>query len=107
MERTESKEPHEHIPHGHGHTHDPAEIRKIVNRLAKAVGHLDSVKRMVENGQDCADVLIQLSAVRAEINNTGKLLLREHLSHCIVEAVAEHDDAAVEKMNHAIDLFMK
>ena len=31
----------------HGHTHDPKEVRLIVNRLAKAIGHLESVKRMV------------------------------------------------------------
>ena len=39
--------------HDHGHTHDPKEVRAIVNRLAKAVGHLESVKHMVEEGRDC------------------------------------------------------
>ena len=93
--------------HDHTHTHDPEEIKAIVNRLSRAVGHLDSVKRMVQNGQDCSDVLIQLSAVKAEINNAGKLILKEHMEHCIVEAVEEHDTEAIEKMNSAIDKFMK
>jgi DNA-binding FrmR family transcriptional regulator len=91
----------------HTHTHDPEEVKAIVNRLAKAVGHLDSVKRMVEDGKDCSDVLIQLSAVRSEINNAGKLILKEHMEHCIVEAVEQHDDEAIQKMNRAIDQFMK
>lgn len=102
----EEHKEHSH-PHNHTHTHDPQEIKAIVNRLARATGHLESVKKMVEDGRDCADVLIQLSAVRSEINNAGKLLLKEHMEHCIVEAVEEHDTEAVEHMNRAIDMFIK
>ncbi len=93
--------------HDHSHTHDPAEIKKIVNRLSKSIGHLESVKRMVEDGRDCTDVLVQLAAVRSEINNAGKALLKEHMAHCIVEAVEENDDEAVAKLNDVIDKFMK
>lgn len=89
--------------HDHGHTHDPKEMRAIVNRLAKAVGHLESVKHMVEDGRDCSDVLIQLAAVKAAINNTEKLILKQHISHCIVDAVESGDDEAIEKLNQAID----
>ena len=62
---------------------------------------------MFLDGQDCADVLIQLAAIKGEVNNAGKALLKEHLEHCIVEAVAEDDKDAVDKMNKAIDMFMK
>lgn len=93
--------------HNHSHTHDPQEIKAIINRLSKSIGHLDSVRKMLEDGRDCADVLIQLAAVRSEINNAGKLLLKEHMEHCIVEAVQENDKAAIERMNRAIDMFMK
>ena len=58
----------------HSHTHNPDEIRAIVNRLKRSVGHLDKVRRMVENGDDCSDVLIQLSAVKSEINNLSNLV---------------------------------
>jgi DNA-binding FrmR family transcriptional regulator len=99
---------HEHGHHTeHGHTHDPKEMKKIINRISRAIGHLNSVKGMMEDGKDCADVLIQLAAVRSEINNAGKALLKEHLDHCIVEAVAENDQEAILHMNKAIDQFMK
>ncbi len=62
---------------------------------------------MVEDGRDCTDVLVQLAAVRSEINNAGKALLKEHMAHCIVEAVEENDDEAVAKLNDVIDKFMK
>ena len=80
--------------HNHSHTHDPQQVRAIVNRLKRSIGHLDKVRRMVEDGEDCADVLIQLSAVKSEINNTGKLILKQHMEHCIVEAVRENDQTA-------------
>ena len=91
----------------HSHTHDPKAMRAIVNRLSRSIGHLESVKRMIENGQDCADVLVQLAAVRSEINNAGKALLKEHLDHCIVEAVQVNDQDSIAKINAAIDKFMK
>ena len=93
--------------HNHSHTHDPQQVRAIVNRLKRSIGHLDKVRRMVEGGEDCADVLIQLSAVKSEINNTGKLILKQHMEHCIVEAVRENDQTSIDKMNEAIDRFMK
>ena len=91
----------------HSHTHDPQQTRAIINRLKRSIGHLDKVRRMVEDGEDCADVLIQLSAVKSEINNTGKLILKQHMEHCIVEAVRENDQTSIDKMNEAIDRFMK
>ncbi len=95
---------HKHL---HGHVHSAEEKKAVVNRLSKAIGHLEAVKRMVENDADCSDVLIQLAAVRSAINNTGKVVLKNHMNHCIVEAVEEHDLEAVEKLNQAIDKFMK
>jgi DNA-binding FrmR family transcriptional regulator len=91
----------------HSHTHDPEHIRQIVNRLSRSLGHLESVRAMVERGEDCSDVLIQLAAVRGEINKISKLILREHLEHCIAHAVEEHDLDAIERMNDAIDKLLK
>lgn len=99
---------HEHShEHGHHHVHSEKEKKAVVNRLAKAIGHLEAVKRMVERDADCSEVLIQLAAVRSAINNTGKVVLKNHMNHCIVEAVKEHDMEAIERLNKAIDQFMK
>lgn len=97
---------HDHM-HEHGHVHSPEEKKAVINRLSKAIGHLEAVKRMVEKDADCSDVLIQLAAVRSAINNTGKVVLKNHLNHCIVEAVEENDMEVIERLNQAIDKFMK
>ena len=97
---------HEHT-HDHGHVHSPEHTIKIRNRLAKAIGHLERVKHMVEDDRDCAEVLIQLAAVRSALNNTGKEILKEHMSHCLIEAIESKQFAEIEELNKAIDQFIK
>lgn len=75
----------------------------ILNRLSRAIGHLNAVKTMIENGRDCSEVLIQLSAVKSEIVNTSKVILKDHLDHCIVEAVKDNDETTIEQLKTAID----
>ena len=91
----------------HMHVHAHEETVKIRNRLARAIGHLQSIKRMVEDERDCAEILIQLAAVKSAINNTGKVILKEHISSCIVDAVEQGDLEAVDALNQAIDRFIK
>ena len=101
---------HEHAhshghDHGHGHVH--TNTKAVLNRLSRAIGHLESIKRMVEDGRDCSEVLIQLSAGKSAINNTGKVILKDHIEHCMVDAVESGDHKAIEELTEAIDRFMK
>ena len=106
---------HEHspelMPHAHGHAHNHGHIHEnqkaVVNRLARAIGHLEKVKRMVEAGCDCTEVLVQLAAVRSALDNTGKVILKDHLRHCMVDAVTIGDMDSIDDLCQAIDKFMK
>lgn len=91
----------------HNHSHEHKHTKEVVNRLAKAIGHLQKVKQMVETGEDCSDVLVQLAAVKSALNNTGKVILKDHLDHCIVHAVEEGDTQMLQELNNAIDKFVK
>ena len=95
---------HEHT-HEHGHTHENTQA--VINRLSRAIGHLESVKRMVESGRDCSEVLVQLAAVKAAINNTGKIILRDHIDHCLKDAYENGDEDAIKNIEDAIDKFVK
>lgn len=77
--------------------------KAVINRLSRAAGHLNAVKKMVEEGRDCSEVLVQLSAVRAEIANVSKVILKDHLDHCSVDAVKGDDMLAVQRLSEAID----
>lgn len=89
--------------HEHMHTHTKA----VVNRLSRAIGHLTAVRGMVEQGRDCAEVLIQLAAVRSAINGTCEVILKDHLEHCIVEAVKTGDMETLDELKRAVELLMK
>lgn len=96
---------HEASTHDHGHYHQ--NTKAVLNRLSKIIGHLESVRKMVESGRDCSEVLIQLSAVKAAINNTGKVILKDHMEHCIVHAIEDGNNKMIEELNEAIDKFIK
>jgi len=91
----------------HNHYHSKEHVKLVSNRLARAIGHLQKVKNMVENDADCSEVLIQLAAVKSAINSTGKVILKDHLEHCIVHAVEEGDLEMLEELNNAVDKFIK
>ena len=95
---------HDHAE-GHGHVHENTQA--VLNRLSRAIGHLESVRKMVENGRDCSEVLIQIAAVRAAITNIGKVILQDHIQHCIVDAVEHDDEQALDALCPAIDKFVK
>lgn len=97
---------HDHST-SHSHDHNHPNAKAVSNRLARAIGHLESVKRMVDNGEDCTQVLIQLAAVRSAINNAGKVLLSDHINHCMVEAVENKDYKKIQELNEAIQIFIK
>ena len=96
---------HTHSHEGeHIHHHDHTQTKNVVNRLSRAIGHLESVKRMVEDVRDCTEVLVQLAAVRSALNSTARIILKDHIEHCI--AGVESGDHALEELNEAIDKFI-
>lgn len=98
---------HVHVHGEHTHTHSPEHKKAMLNRMSRIIGHMESVKKMVENDRDCTDVLIQLSAVNSALQGVSRAVLKEHMSTCIVEAVQQDDMEALEELKSAIDTFMK
>ena len=96
----------EGLPHSHSHGHTHTQTKAVLNRLSRAIGHLESVKRMVEDGRDCTEVLVQLAAVRSALNNTSKIILRDHVDHCIKDAVQSGDIRSIDELNRAIEKLM-
>jgi DNA-binding FrmR family transcriptional regulator len=77
--------------------------KAVLNRMSRAIGHMNAVKKMIEENRDCSEVLIQLSAVRSEITSVSKVILKDHLDHCIVDAVRENDEESLIRLKGAID----
>ena len=99
---------HEH-PHSHadGHPHHHENTRAVLNRMSRAIGHMESIKAMIEDGRDCSEVLIQIAAVRSAINNIGKIILEDHIRHCVVDELETGDQKVLDDLDEAINKFVK
>ncbi len=98
-------EGHEHA-HTHSHHHSEAEKKRQLNRISRIIGHLQYVKRLIEEDADCAEVLMQLSASKSATTGLAKEIINEHISHCISHAIEDGDTKAIEEFQKAIEKFM-
>ena len=81
--------------------------KAIRNRIARTTGHLKSVKTMVEIGRDCAEVLIQLAAVKAEITNTSKEILKKHVENSIEQSVDQKKPDKIREISQVLDRYFQ
>lgn len=89
------------------HRHQHTETKNVLNRISRAAGHLEAIKKMVEEERDCGDILIQLAAVRSAINRIGQIILSDHMEHCVAHALEDGDREALDSFNEAIARFLK
>ncbi|HYP46387.1 MAG TPA: metal-sensitive transcriptional regulator [Propionibacteriaceae bacterium] len=84
----------------HGYLHQKADY---LRRLRRIEGQARGLQRMVEEEQYCIDILTQVSAITKALQSVSLALLEEHLSHCVVEAVAAGGPEAEVKLKEASD----
>ncbi|AYE99444.1 metal-sensitive transcriptional regulator (plasmid) [Mycobacterium paragordonae] len=72
-----------------------------VKRLRRIEGQVRGLIRMVEEDAYCIDVLTQISATTKALESTALVLLEEHLTHCVSNAVQAGGDVAEQKINEA------
>lgn len=81
--------------------------RKVLNRLSRIEGHVRSIRAMVASGRDCSDVLIQVAAVRSALDRAGKVIMEDHLEHCIADALQDgKEQEAIENLKMALKSFV-
>ena len=79
----------------------------LINRLARIEGQVRSLREMVSSGRDCTEVLIQIAAVRAALDQAGRVLLEEHMDHCIKEALdTGKQQEALDNLKTALKRFI-
>ncbi|GAB3845546.1 metal-sensitive transcriptional regulator [Nesterenkonia populi] len=80
---------------------DPETQRRIINRLKRARGQLDSVISAVENGGSCREVVTQLAAVSTALDRAGFIIVSGAMQHCVTEpeaAAEEEDGLTIEEL---------
>ena len=66
---------------------------KVLNRLSRIEGQVRGISRMVEDDRYCVDLLTQLQAVRAALTRVESEVLKDHLDHCVMQAMTGEDMA--------------
>ena len=74
-----------------------------LKRLRRIEGQVRGIARMVDEDTYCIDVLTQVSAVTKALQAVSLGLLEDHISHCVVEAAAESEEAKDAKVREAAD----
>ena len=82
---------------------DTSSKPEILKRLSYAEGHLQGIRRMVEDDKYCVDVLKQTYAVRRAIEKLEALILDSHLHGCVVHGIKEGREAEV--LNELLELY--
>ena len=83
------------------------EVKKLMNRLNRIEGQVRGVKGMVDNGADCPDILIQVSAINAALNAFNKELLATHIKTCVAEDVRNGNGEKIDELVVTLQKLMK
>lgn len=87
---------------------DSALQKQATVRLRRIEGQVRGIHRMVEEGRYCADILTQVAAVHEALRGVGKLLMRNHLEHCVTDALRSGDSLQAEQAyQEVLDLMYK
>ena len=76
---------------GHTTTHS-----ENTARLSRVEGQIKGVKRMIDDGEYCIDIITQIQAARSALQSISKIILEKHLKHCVSAAIKEHDEASMD-----------
>ena len=78
-------------------------VKNLINRLTRISGHLNAVKTMVEEGREEEQLLIQLSAIKAQVENTSKTVYKHYLKNAIQNSLDGKDVAELESAEKILD----
>ena len=83
------------------------EYQDLINRLNRIEGQVRGIKKMVENGTYCTDILIQVSAVNAALNSFNKVLLGNHIRTCVAEDIRQGKEETIEELVTTLQKLMR
>ena len=88
-------------------TKERTEYKDLINRLNRIEGQVRGIKKMVENGTYCTDILIQVSAVNAALNSFNKVLLGNHIRTCVAEDIRQGKEETIEELVTTLQKLMR
>jgi DNA-binding FrmR family transcriptional regulator len=86
---------------------DTKEYKDLISRLNRIEGQIRGIKKMVENGAYCPDILIQASAANAALNSFSRALLSDHIKTCVTDDIKSGKEETVDELISVLQKMMK
>lgn len=83
------------------------EVTSLLHRLNRLEGQIRGIKKMVEAGAYCPDILVQSAAVRSALDSFNKKLLSRHLRMCVAEDIQSNHTERLEEFVVLMQKFLK
>lgn len=80
--------------------------KDLINRIKTITGHLGGIEKMIEQGKDCEDVLIQITAVKASMDKLGALIIENYAEECFLKLITD-PDTSPNKIKEIIKTLIK
>lgn len=86
------------------HHHEHKHRQDADRRLSRIAGHIEAIRRMIREERDCPELLVQIGAVRAAIEQVGLVVLKDHLSACLH---SKRSKTTLRDLSRALDQFVR
>jgi DNA-binding FrmR family transcriptional regulator len=86
--------------------HDEKTVQELSNRLNRIEGQIRGIKRMIEEGVYCDNVLNQIASTQSALNGVTRLLLEKHIKSCIKGQLKAGDDEVIGELMKTIARLM-
>lgn len=82
--------------------------KNVLSRMKRIEGQVRGIQRMIEDGKECEDILVQVRAVRSALQSANKQILRRYLLRCHADSVKNGDnqDESLEKFISVLTGFL-
>ncbi|MCK9223366.1 MAG: metal-sensitive transcriptional regulator [Limnochordia bacterium] len=67
-------------------------------RLNRIEGQIRGIKRMIEKGVYCDDVLVQIASAQSALRSVARLLLEQHMKSCVIEQLQQGDEQVIDEL---------
>lgn len=94
----------ENCPHCKSTPRDEELVTNLEKRLNRISGQLNGVTKMIKENRYCHDVLIQIAAIESALKEVGFIILKDHMTSCVVDDIKNND---LHSLEEAIEISKK
>ncbi len=80
--------------------------KDCITRLNRVSGQINGITKMIENGEDCEKVLLQLYACTCALKKTSNIILKNHLNTCVKESIERGEENVMASFSNMLEKFM-